>query len=106
MLRRIPNYEMQVTDRYSKIRVQILLFASLREITGREQLEVELSPPENTIECALKSVCASYSHIQELLVTEQISVALNQRYLSRIDFPTHFLHEGDIIALLPPISGG
>lgn len=91
MLRRIPNYEMQVTDRYSKIRVQVLLFASLREITGREQLEVELSPPENTIECALKSVCASYSQIQELLVTdEQISVALNQRYLSIIDFPTHF----------------
>ena len=106
IVREPSNYEMQIKNRESSIRVQVLLFASLREITGRERLEVELSPPGNNIECALKIVCESYSHLQELLVTEQISVALNQKYLSRTDFSGCLLNDGDIIALLPPISGG
>ena len=106
MVRESSNYEMQVTNKESSIRVQVLLFASLREITGRERLEVELSPPGNNIESALKIVCESYSHLQDLLATEQISVALNQKYLSKNDFSSCLLNDGDILALLPPISGG
>ncbi len=78
--------------------VTVRLFASLRETAGWSEKEMELGT-EATVADLLALL------FQELGVDwsgRPVYAAVNQRYAA----PDAPLHEGDVIALFPPVSGG
>ncbi len=81
------------------MQVVVHLFATLREQAGIEQISVELPEPA--------TVAILLAHLSEYFPSLQTSlpsalVALNDQYA----FPEDPIHDGDKIALFPPVSGG
>jgi molybdopterin converting factor subunit 1 len=81
------------------VRVRVLFFGVLKDITGRPEEEVELPAGARA-----GDVFARYAAAFPKLATMErsILIARNQRFAAR----TETLAEGDEIALLPPVSGG
>ena len=81
------------------MRVRVVYFGMLRDMAGREQETVELNEGARLAEL--------YSSLQERIpglrkFGGSIALAINYEYAAA-DSP---LHEGDEVALLPPVSGG
>lgn len=76
------------------MRVRVRLFAALRERAGVPELELEL--PEGAL------VGDAIDQTKALTEGIPVAVAVNEEY---VDVDT-MLHEGDELALIPPISGG
>ncbi|MDE3105149.1 MAG: molybdopterin converting factor subunit 1 [Acidobacteriota bacterium] len=79
------------------MRVRVLYFAALRDHAGCEREDVELAEG-GTVAALLEQVrprAAGFSW-------SSIAVAVNEQYAQ----PQTELHEGDEVALLPPVSGG
>jgi molybdopterin converting factor subunit 1 len=81
------------------VRVRVSLFAGLRELIGRQEITVDL--PEG----------ASVGDLREKLRRDlpklasflpSLVCAVNEEYR----LPEFPLHDGDEVALIPPISGG
>ena len=81
------------------VRVKILFFGQLKEVAGREWDTLEL--PEGARVSDLLQRCAEVSPALRPYYSA-MAVALNQQY-SQASAP---LHEGDEVALIPPVSGG
>ena len=81
------------------VRVKILFFGQLKEVAGRERDTLEL--PEGARVSDLLRRCAQLSPALQPYYGA-LAVALNQEY-SQASAP---LHEGDEVALIPPVSGG
>jgi len=79
--------------------VKILLFARLREIAGRSELEREL-PDGATAEAAWVALAREFPAVGDYRTTA--SCAVNHDYAKF----TTALHDGDEVAFLPPVSGG
>src|SRR5579871_1655636 len=81
------------------MRVRVLLFGVLKDIFERSEDVLELS--------AGATAGDLLDHYQKLVPAKanffhSIALAVNQQYAS----PAEALHDGDEIALLPPVSGG
>ena len=79
--------------------VRVRLFASLREIVGRGELELELrhgSTPDD----AWQQLSRTHPRLSEKRAS--LSAAINRRYASFDDD----LLEGDELVFIPPVSGG
>lgn len=79
------------------MKLNILLFGSLTEITGKSALTLETDQ--------ITDVQQLYSYLLKQypgLAGKQFRYAVNQS----ITGAHHPLHEGDEVALLPPFSGG
>lgn len=84
---------------FHMITINVLFFASAKEITGLSKCKVELEVGQTTSDFVSKlSVMFPGLNIER----DQISIAVNQVYCKE----TKELHDGDTVALLPPISGG
>jgi len=81
------------------MRVNVLLFASLREAVGKRTVALELSD-DATVAGLLTAISEAYPSIASLLPS--VKVAVN-RELARPERP---LSDGDEAALLPPFGGG
>ena len=81
------------------MRVTIKLFARLREIAGAGRLERELADGA-TVGDLLAALCAEFPRLAD--VTGRIITSVNQEFAT-LDRP---LHDGDEVALFPPVSGG
>jgi molybdopterin converting factor subunit 1 len=81
------------------MRVKVLLFARLRDITGAAELTREISP-EATIGAVWRQLTGEYPELVEY--DRSISTAVNADY-ARMD---RALRDGDEVAFLPPVSGG
>ncbi len=81
------------------MRVTVRLFASLREAAGRESLVLEL-PDQTTIRELVDKVGQEVPAIRD--AAGAIYAAVNDAYVN----PDTSLHEGDRVALFPPVSGG
>jgi molybdopterin converting factor subunit 1 len=79
--------------------VKILLFARLRDITGRADLERQL-PAASTAQTAWNALAQEFPGLAEYNGT--VSCAVNEEYAR---FSTA-LRDGDEVAFLPPVSGG
>lgn len=81
------------------MRVQILLFGQLKEVAGRERDTLEL--PEGA---RVADLLRRYAEARPALLPyyNVMAVALNQEYSEA----EAALHEGDEVALIPPVSGG
>jgi molybdopterin synthase catalytic subunit/molybdopterin converting factor small subunit len=82
------------------MRVNVRLFAILRERAGVSSIDVEL-PELATVEDALK-VLRQRPELADVLARVPVRMAVNREYVE----PGDALHAGDELALITPISGG
>lgn len=78
--------------------VTVLLFASYAEAVGRTSLELDVASG-STVTDVVNQVRAMGSGTR---LPPSPMVAVNERYASRDDV----VHQGDEVALIPPVAGG
>jgi molybdopterin converting factor subunit 1 len=81
------------------MRVHVKLFAVLREHAGTSEVVLDL-PPGATARAAAATLGEQYPAVAAHLA--RVAYAVNQTY-AKPDAP---LHDGDELALIPPVSGG
>ncbi|MEZ5670965.1 MAG: MoaD/ThiS family protein [Thiotrichaceae bacterium] len=74
--------------------VTVKFFASLRELVGKSEVNLDLSQPLSVAQIWM-SVCA-------IPFPEHILTAINLEYVER----ETLVHDGDEIAFFPPVTGG
>lgn len=79
--------------------VRVRLFASLREIVGRGELELELRDGSTPAD-AWRELSLGHPALGQKRAS--LAAAINQRYASFDDD----LAEGDELVFIPPVSGG
>ncbi|MEK6810546.1 MAG: molybdopterin converting factor subunit 1, partial [Candidatus Thermoplasmatota archaeon] len=87
------------TLRGTAMHVIVRFFASYREIAGSREMRLELKDGA-TLRTLLDSIYAKHPSLRTL--EETTLLAVNQEFAS----PTVTIHDGDEIALMPPVSGG
>lgn len=83
----------------STIKVRILFFGGARDAAGHEEIDAELSAPANT-ESARSQILSRYPDLQRF--GNSLLLAVNQEYAQS----ETEIHDGDELALFPPVSGG
>jgi molybdopterin converting factor subunit 1 len=81
------------------MQIRIRLFATLRQLAGWPQQALDL-PEGASVSEALAELDRRYPQLT--VNTRTIYVAVNQEYARG----TQVLHDGDELALFPPVSGG
>ncbi|QWG60838.1 molybdopterin converting factor subunit 1 [Bacillus mycoides] len=76
--------------------IRVLLFANLQEEAGTSELQIE---KENITVAELKDIVAKEYNVP---VSAPIMIAINEEYANEDDT----IHTGDVVALIPPVSGG
>jgi len=76
----------------------VIYFASIRELTGLAEEEVEL-PEGSTVMALMETVKGLH---EPLRGAGRVLVAVNGEFAE----PGIALGEGDVVALFPPVSGG
>jgi molybdopterin converting factor subunit 1 len=79
--------------------VQVKLFAILRDRAGVSELSLELPDPSRVVE-AKSAIVQRLPQIGPFLA--RAAFAVNREYVHE----DAVLHDGDEIALIPPVSGG
>jgi molybdopterin synthase catalytic subunit/molybdopterin synthase sulfur carrier subunit len=77
----------------------VKLFAAARELAGRGEIELDL-PVGATVGTLRKELCAASPQLTPL--AERSMIAVNEEY--RVDSTQ--VNDGDVAALIPPVSGG
>lgn len=80
------------------MQIRVRVFAALRESLGSSQTTLEL-PAAASIKAAWAALVAAHPQIDRGM---SLTFAVNQAYAT----PETVLHEGDELALIPPVSGG
>jgi molybdopterin synthase catalytic subunit len=83
----------------STIKVRVLFFGGARDAAGHEEIDVPLNSPANA-ESARSQILAQYPELQRF--GNSLLLAVNQEYAQ----PETAIHDGDELALFPPVSGG
>src|ERR1700745_1424845 len=81
------------------MRVHVLFFGVLRDLTGKPEDEIEL-PEGAAVRDILERYGAQVPRLKDSL--SSIALAVNQQYTG----PETILKPDDEVALLPPVSGG
>src|ERR1035437_2277948 len=81
------------------MRVQVVFFGILKDLVGSSEAQLELGAGATAgdLWTALQAQTPGLARFQK-----SVAVAVNQHYSE----PGTLLHEGDEVALLPPVSGG
>lgn len=79
------------------MKVRVLLFAGLREKACQGEIELELEPGVTALEIPGRIFGAEMAS-----PPRSLRYAVNQDYVSE----TRTLHDGDEVALIPPVAGG
>jgi molybdopterin converting factor subunit 1 len=79
--------------------VTVKLFAILRERAGVDELSLDVSTGTKAAD-ALDRLCESHGEIRAML--SRCAIAINRQYVDR----EAVLHDGDELAVIPPVSGG
>jgi molybdopterin converting factor subunit 1 len=81
------------------MRITVRFFAVVRDRAGVAQIVVHAEPGA-TVATVVGSIATQFPAIAEVL--PRVAFAVNQTYMDRATF----LHDGDELALIPPVSGG
>jgi molybdopterin converting factor subunit 1 len=81
------------------VQVKLLFFASLKDIVGARQLQLDVAPGA-TVADVLTSLEANYPRIKQY--RSVVLTAVNEEYVDK----RTAIQEGDEIAIFPPVSGG
>jgi molybdopterin converting factor small subunit len=82
------------------IRVKVLLFAGARELSGCNEGEIEANTTESYDTLLAKVV----KHFSLYKIQHSLILAVNEEYPSQDK--NLVLRNGDLIAVIPPLSGG
>ena len=83
------------------MKVRVLFFSLLRDVTGEEEVERELAGEEEiSVGPFLDSLYKDYPGLAEW--DSKILVAVDQHYVERTDT----IRDGQEIAIMPPVQGG
>lgn len=80
--------------------VTVLYFAVTRELAGRGSERVELGPEVRTLRDLLEKLADLHPALGGAL--PRVRVALNEAFAELDECP----HDGDVVALIPPVAGG
>ncbi|MDP9172652.1 MAG: MoaD/ThiS family protein [Planctomycetota bacterium] len=81
------------------MRIRVKMFAILKDRSGVNETDLELASG-TTVSRAMEEIAGRYRAIADLL--PRIATAVNLAYAQ----PSMILHDGDELALIPPVSGG
>lgn len=81
------------------MKLEIRLFATLKERAGSDRIEISVEDPAD-VKALLEAVAEAHPDMAPVLPT--VLVAVNKSYSG----PDRMLNSGDEIALFPPVSGG
>ena len=81
------------------MKIDVKLFAILRERAGAAGLALEL-PAGSSAAAAGAALVERFPALRDYLPS--VAYAVNRDYVA----PAHVLHDGDELALIPPVSGG
>jgi molybdopterin converting factor subunit 1 len=81
------------------VTVQVRLFAGLREMIGARQIAVSLADGATVGELQDR-ITEDHPVLRPFMPT--VVCAVGEEYVSS----SHVLREGDLVALIPPVSGG
>src|SRR5207247_9244075 len=90
---------MQSTNDNQKIHVRVLFFGAARDIVGLEELDLSLTPPTSAA-AAKEQILTRYPDLRDF--GNSLLFAVNQEYAQ----PERQIHDGDELAVFPPVSGG
>ncbi|MDG2055438.1 MAG: molybdopterin converting factor subunit 1 [Phycisphaerales bacterium] len=79
--------------------IRVLLFAQLAEETGQDKLSLSL-PQGCTVNDAINALIDIHPLFNEK--KSHLAFAVNETYAN----PQLELHDGDTVAIIPPVSGG
>ena len=80
--------------------IRLLFFAALRDATGQRELEVRLPSEVNTVAGLRQWISAEFASLAARLPS--VRVAVNEAFVE----DEHVLEDGDVVALIPPVTGG
>ena len=89
------------------MRCEVLLFAGLADAAGTRRIMVDLADGARVADL-LEKVCSDHRQLEGQLhgqlqgLRQTIAVAVNERYVDE----STALADGDVVALIPPVSGG
>jgi len=83
----------------ASITVRVLFFGAARDAAGHDETDVALKSPANT-DSARTQILSQYPDLQRF--GNSLLFAVNQEYAQ----PEREIHDGDELALFPPVSGG
>ena len=79
------------------MKIQVIYFAKVRDLVGHSEEELELS--ENMhVHSLVDFLEKRHAHLQ----MNGVRVAVNEEFVGG----EHVLKSGDVVALIPPVSGG
>ena len=81
------------------MRVRVKLFAIVKDRAGVSEATLEL-PPNATVAAASQALNEKFPAIGDVL--RRAAYAVNREYVDA----TTALHDGDELAVIPPVSGG
>ena len=90
---------MQASEPHSRIHVHVLFFGAARDIVGLEELDLSLTSPTSAA-AAKEQILTSYPDLRRF--GKSLLFAVNQEYSQ----PDQQIHNGDELAVFPPVSGG
>ena len=79
--------------------IHVRLFAGLHQMIGQREVDLDV-PDGGTVSELRIALGERYPHVQAFLPT--LVAAIDEDYVP----VTHVLHDGDSVALIPPVSGG
>ncbi len=82
------------------MKINILLFATLREKLNQSELQLEFDG--HTVADALEALANQYPQLQPIIANGRVQTAVNEEYAT----PATEIKENDTLALIPPVSGG
>lgn len=83
--------------------MKLLLFASARENVGQKMVNIDLTrDKELSGNEIMNKILKIYPSLSE--ISKESCLAVNEKYLMKDDKVV--LREGDILAFIPPVSGG
>ena len=88
-------------DKAVAINIEVKFFASCREVVGINSCEMTLQYPSNKLINVINNILELYPLLEDNI--QEVSIAVNKKYINDKE---HIIKDGDIIALIPPISGG
>jgi molybdopterin synthase sulfur carrier subunit len=82
------------------MRVRVLFFAALRDQVGQASVDLDLPPEVQTVSLLGDHLEHSIRGLSGSL--ESVRFAVNEQFADA----SQQIHDGDVVALIPPVSGG
>ena len=96
----VPFLVPLLCDLYNdRMKVKVLFFASMKDVTGQSSIEVGLDDAA-TVADLIRRLQGFYPKLTPR--AGALMTAVNSEYVTR----SEVLHDGDEVALIPPVSGG